>query len=200
MSRTYCFKDTIDIILNYNIGWEKKIDVMWYAYQYATMIPIYILAFCRLYKQPNNEDYYKRDFKANKWDILMKVYTFFYILYYSITFFPNVYEYHTPCRLLTALHHLCSVLGGVDYIRLDYFPWFTLLPLGIHSTLLYFPDNFELCYVYIFSIIISFYALNQEPFNSKVKYKKMKRFIISLVAPLILMYFNHCHNVLDLTD
>jgi hypothetical protein len=200
MSRTFCLKDTFDVLFYSNIGWEKKTHVMWYAYQYATMIPIYILGFCRLYKQPNNEDYYKKDFKANIWDKLMKVYTFFYIAYYFITFFPNIVEYNTPCRLLTALHHVCSVVGGIDYIRLDYFPWFTLLPLGIHSTLLYFPDHFELCYVYIISIYVSYYALSQEPFNSKVKYQKMKRFILSLITPLILMYLYHCDNVLDLTE
>ena len=43
MSRTFSFIDTIDILLYSNIGWEKKTDVMWYAYQYATMIPIYIV-------------------------------------------------------------------------------------------------------------------------------------------------------------
>lgn len=198
--QTYSFSMTYDILSSDKYRFDTKIHTLWYFYQHITLLPMLYFSLVRFRKQIANEEYIepKKEFKSYKIDSFVRFYTFIYFIFYFITILFSLRKITSPCKALSVAHHLVSLYGAVNFMKIKYFPWFTLLPLALHSALLTFPKYTSLNYIYIISILICYYGLTQRPWNGRPGYQGIKYFIIGLIFPLLGIWWLNCHNVLIL--
>ena len=190
------FWNCIPIILHSKYNFTTKMHTAWHLYQTITFFPIFFFTIHRFIYQLKNEDYYdkKKELPSYKIDLMVKIYTFVYFLFYIPGVLMNVNEFFVPCKFFSIAHHLITCYGAWNFMYVPYFPWFNLLPLGFHSLLLIFYDYQFHKYIYLIFIIMCYYGYTQKPYVGRIVYERIKTYIQLLSCALVGLWLFSCDN------
>jgi hypothetical protein len=189
--------NSLEVLIDPSYTFFTRINAFWYLFQFTTFLPMILITLIRLYQSLTLKDEIEESKFINKstWiDILLKIYSIFWFITYSIKIFINFYHLHDRCRFILNLHHIVTIHGGFNFIKCKHFAWFIILPLAFHAILLIFPEIMLMNYLYFLSVTISFFMSMMKPYYGKETYDNFRNFVIRLSIVLLIWWFIDCNN------
>lgn len=180
----------IRITFNSKYSVLTRIDCAWVIFQSFTFFPLAFFLKSRFQNQIPNEKFLSPStpFPATFVETYIKFNTLMFLIFYVPQTVLRLFLGLDQNNVLLILHHFATFYGVYVFLKVPYYPWFTIGPLAFHSLLLVMPTATYLYYPYIILILICWYGLGLPPYNKRKWYNQIRYYIIGLSAVLILMW------------
>ena len=180
-----------------------RIDCLWAVFQFFSFFPMFLCTLHRFYNQIPHTPYIKdkkMKFPTNIVEYFVKFNTFMFVIFYIPQTILRFFIPKNLNNILLIIHHLATFYGAYVFIRIEYYPWFTLGPLAFHSLLLAMPTSTILYYPYIILILMCCHGVSIEPYKSRKGYKEIITYIIQLSIVLVIMWAVGFTNEIELVS
>jgi hypothetical protein len=184
-----------------NVPFLAKWNMLWLMFQTITFVPMAAVTIYRLKNQIANEDYYdtKKPLPYSFTDLLIKIYISFYIIFYVPELIIHLFNIDKICKICSIVHHIVTIWGAYNSLKIRHFAWFCIAPPSFHALLLIYPNKqYFLNYLYLITIICTYFGLKQRPYKGRTEYDNSIIYIYLLIFPLLGFWKFNCKNVIEL--
>ena len=186
--------------LNPRYSFLTRVDCLWSVYQFFSFFPMFFCTLYRFYYQIPHSPYIRNNnlpFPQNMIETFVRFSTLMFVLFYIPQTVLRLFVPQNLNNVLLLIHHFATFYGAYVFIRIEYYPWFTLGPLAFHSLLLAMPTATYLYYPYIILILMCSYGVSIEPYSKRKGYKNINTYIIMLSIVLVIMWAVGFTNEID---